>query len=210
MKKIMFNDDFCQTQSVLKGIKTRKSSLVLEKSPYKNAEIEIRRELENSLVFAFWKNADKPSEHLCLFRSLFGIGELVAISQNYNVIGKEMEQEPDNPIYSNYARYAMGKNFRANANKMFVRCDIMPHHIRITDVKIQLLHEITDEECMQEGVIKFENECHDVRYSLFYCPWEEMKETPKEAFRAMIDSEYGKSLWDKNPYMKVYEFELID
>lgn len=35
---------------------------------------------------------------------------------------------------------------------MFVRADLMPHHIKITDVKVERLQDISDDDIMREGV----------------------------------------------------------
>ena len=34
--------------------------------------------------------------------------------------------------------------------------------------------------------------------------------TPREAFAHLIDKVSGKGTWDKNPYVFVYDFELVD
>lgn len=38
-------------------------------------------------------------------------------------------------------------------NKMFVRPDLMPHRIKITDIKVERLTDITEEDCRKEGII---------------------------------------------------------
>ena len=54
----------------------------------------------------------------------YKIGEVVAIAQRYSEIGIDP-----------FPFCEAGWN-----NKMFVRSDLMPHHIRITDVRVELLH----------------------------------------------------------------------
>lgn len=39
-------------------------------------------------------------------------------------------------------------------NKRFVKGDLMPHQIRIIDVRIERPQDITDESCLKEGIIK--------------------------------------------------------
>ena len=39
-------------------------------------------------------------------------------------------------------------------NKMFVISGLMPHQIRITDIKVERLQDITNVDCMREGVTK--------------------------------------------------------
>ena len=102
---------------------------------------------------------------------------------------------------------------------MFVRADIMPHQIHITDIKVERLQDISDEDCIKEGVVKsyigyyvkglktkdWEKESHvemdGCTYKLF--------PTPREAFAALIDKVSGKGTWDRNGWVFVYSFEVI-
>ena len=120
MKKIMFSDKYCLTQAVLDGTKTM-----------------TRRLLENGIPLGNW---EETAKHLP-----YKVGEVVAIAQSYNNIGR--------PQYDEYRRDVAG-----NTNKMFVRADLMPHHIRITDVKVERLQDISDDDIMREGVWQFPGE----------------------------------------------------
>lgn len=42
----------------------------------------------------------------------------------------------------------------------------------------------------------------DGEYKLF--------DTPREAFASLIDRVSGKGTWDRNPFVFVYDFELVD
>ena len=86
-----------------------------------------------------------------------------------------------------------------------IRCSF----IRITNVRVERLQDISDEDCLREGVIE---DCPGVQYSfpteIGYCgqyPFE----TPREAFAALIDRLSGKGTWKSNPWVFVYEFELV-
>lgn len=92
---------------------------------------------------------------------------------------------------------------------MFVRPDLMPHRIKITDIRLQRLNNISDEECMREGVIKWMN-CYIVagimenrgRNNVCF-------DTQREAFAALIDRISGRGTWNRNPWVYAYTFELI-
>ena len=95
-------------------------------------------------------------------------------------------------------------------NKMFVVSSLMPHQIRITDVRVEKLQDISDEDCIKEGVRKVVNE--NGIYVQYYvgkgdnaCSFE----NPREAFAHLIDKVSGKGTWERNPYVFVYDFELV-
>lgn len=91
------------------------------------------------------------------------------------------------------------------SNKMFVRANLMKHHIRITDVKTEHLRDISEEDALREGIFKL--------ISGFYCfPNEEYAvfSTPRRAFAELIDKVSGKGTWGNNPWVAAYSFELVD
>ena len=196
MKKIMFNDKHGLTQAVLVKGKTQ-TRLIIPSADHKNRRYEGAPKLTNP---------DGTKSVLAQFSdkrvlSAYAINEVVAIAQAYKDIPKfpqlskqgveELEQSP-------------GWN-----NKTFVRADLMPHHIRITDIRVERLQDISDEDCMEEGIIR------DDKEYLFYCqicniPTFYAFPTPQSAYASLIDKVSGKGTWESNPYVFVYEFELID
>lgn len=93
---------------------------------------------------------------------------------------------------------------------MFVAAGMMIHRIRITDVRVERLQDISDECCLKEGVRKVVNE--NGIYVQYYvgkgdnaCSFE----NPREAFACLIDKVSGKGTWERNPYVFVYDFELV-
>ena len=100
---------------------------------------------------------------------------------------------------------------------MFVRPDLMPHHIRMTDVRVERLQDISDECCLKEGVVK--DTCktyfngYTVKFSLDQYNnilSSEWFRTSREAFAHLIDKVSGKGTWERNPYVFVYDFERMD
>lgn len=124
MKKIMFNDKYGLTQAVLSGRKTMTRRFVPDRTP-----------------FGCWRETVK--------RSRYQVGEVVAIAQSY----KDCGNFPNDLDYDEDGYPIMPKN-SGYFNKMFVRADIMPHNIRITDVKVERLQDISDEDCISEGIRK--------------------------------------------------------
>jgi hypothetical protein len=84
--------------------------------------------------------------------------------------------------------------------------------ITITDIRFEKLQDISDEDCLAEGIEKMIVGCEYYCYS-FLSPnpnkiWEDFK-SPRQAFAALIDKINGKGTWASNPYVWVYDFELV-
>lgn len=150
------------------------------------------------------------------FYPKYVIGEVVAIAQSYETMYHEIGLETMDMFTTSM------KNSKGWNNKMFVKADLMPHHIRITKVKAERLQDISEDECLREGVeFSQEQYKYDGTKSFFVqnitdigSRWNRMFckhfDTPREAFAALIDKVSGKGTWNIDPYVWVYEFELID
>ena len=138
--------------------------------------------------------------------SRYKVGEVVAIAQSYETVYHEQGLETLDMLVSGW-KYSKGWR-----NKLFVCADFMSHHIRITDIKVERLQDISDEDCLKEGTYE---DSGDDKYppSIFYefeGNEDDGFDTPREAFAALIDKVSGKGTWESNPYVFVYEFKLID
>ena len=82
----------------------------------------------------------------------------------------------------------------------------MPHQIEITDIKVEKLQDISDEDCLKEGIVKL----GFLSYSYKDRPIEkELFRSPQSAFSELIDKVSGKGTWMRNPYVFAYSFKLI-
>lgn len=142
-------------------------------------------------------------------KSRFQPGEIVAVAQKYS------------EIYNHNFAFDFGLDLMPGwKNKMFVSAAECKHQIRITNIRIERLQDISDEDCMREGVktalppFGYYVDGINSKYP-YYEPDTgfrmDMKtfRTPREAFAALIDKVSGKGTWQANPYCFVYEFELI-
>lgn len=217
MKKIMFNDKYGLTASVLSGRKTQTRRIIT--CPKTRHGIEVRG-------FSVYRSAtDKKIKEICCHNydesdidggqilPKYKIGEIVAIAQSYKEAGIQFIPEEDDEFgCHNFP----AEQTHGSTNKMFVRADLMPHKIRITNVKIERLHEISDEDCLKEGIYK--DECQtsfngyafeigiDQNGFVLAARW---YKSPREAYAALIDKVSGKGTWESNPYVFVYDFELV-
>lgn len=126
----------------------------------------------------------------------YKVGEVVAVAQSYHDAGYYPMGTKDEPGWR---------------NKMFARADIMPHQIRITSIKAERLQDISDQDCLMEGIEEFVLRKGDgtrrTKYSFKNSPDNYLY--PREAFAALIDKIFGKGTWESNPWVFVYEFELV-
>lgn len=141
-----------------------------------------------------------------------GIGEVVAIAQSYMDVDR-FHRKGKNAAYLEYLDSILPelKLHPGWTNKMFVKADLMPRHIEFTDRKVERLQDISDEDCLKEGIYEDSGD-DEFPPSIFY-EFEGNKDngfdTPREAFAALIDKVSGKGTWESNPYVWAYEFELM-
>ena len=212
MKKIMFSDKFGLTEAVLSGRKTQTRRIVPQKDLDKACEFAIAYFNETFDVFTDDKEV---LQHYFFVEEIgklpYKVGEVVAVAQRYKDIGLAAEAPlmEANGI-GGYVKTELSPGW---ANKMFVRADLMPHQIRITDVRVERLQDITYEDCFAEGVCKWTKDRELFKYDMAdgfeMFEWRDKPHTPCEAYAALIDRISGKGTWESNPYVFVYEFELI-
>lgn len=198
----MFNDKYGLTQAVLAGHKTMTRRLVAKK-------VIINSKVHTQLIHS-GDNIDGLRVEYIFQASPYKIGEVVAITQSYRQIEKEIEKQGYPLDLKREYRICAGYT-----NKMFVRAENMPHHIKITDVHVERLQDISDEECLREGVYGKKlgytpsgykpNKTYYTFANVNYC-----FDSPREAFATLIDKISGKGTWDSSPLVWVYEFELVD
>ena len=206
MKKIMFNDKFQLTNAVLGGRKTQTRRIIPQSLIDKYEEW-----YDNVCCIARPTGSTIETLRNWLLRKhgRYRIGEVVAVAQSYNSLGYDPHALDISPKDWRVVRGILGQSKRWN-NKMFVRAEACKHKIRITDVRVERLQDISDEDCSKEGVRKVVNE--NGIYVQYYvgkgdnaCSFE----NPREAFAHLINKVSKKDVWAENPYMFVYDFELV-
>ncbi len=211
MKKIMFNDRYGLMGAVLNKRKTMTRRII--KGNYED-------------VKAYHANggwhfiADTDNGDSVELKPLYEIGERVAIAQSYEELANSRYcielGMMDSP--TTFRKEFCGKGW---SNKMFVKAEHMPHHIRITGVRFERLQDISEEDAMREGVFKYDKPpLHHERD--MYAPWPPYLKPYKwdhdnliyrcnarAAFAYLIDKISGGGTWNINPWVWVYSFELL-
>ena len=203
MKKIMFNDRYGLTQSVLEGKKTMTRRII-------KGNFEDVKAYHANGGWHFIADTDEGDS--VELKPQYEIGERVAIAQayknddvlNYNAYNEDGTAREDG--LQRHKEILESKGYR---NKMFVKAEYMPHRIRITNIKVERLQAISDEDCLKEGVEKW-MDCYIVSGIMENQGKNNVCfDTPREAFAALIDRISGKGTWQRNPWVIAYTFELV-
>lgn len=214
----MFNDRYGLTQAVIEGRKTMTRRLIdpMPKdcaSVHKNCwgadwsdepmSLVVDRDT-GGIYCKYCGNGVRLHDGGYHYKTKYEVGEVVAVAQSYEAAGFD-------PGYciegGQFAQKHAGWH-----NKMFVKPALMSHRIRITGIKCERLQDISDEDCFREGISESWYESTD---TTTYGYADEKKgtavefDTPRKAFAALIDKVSGRGTWASNPWVVVYEFELV-
>lgn len=176
MKKIMFNDKFHLTQAVLNGNKT-----------------QTRRIVKDNVSFGNWEETLKHAP--------YQIDETLCVAMSYENIYYRIKD-----TWEYAEEYRQKKEHLAGwKNKMFTDTSMPFGKIRITNVRVERLQDISDEDCLKEGIFKVwdTNVYGIVGKNLI--SWI----NPKDVYAYLINKISGKGTWESNPFVWVYDFELV-
>lgn len=217
MKKIMFSDKFILTQAVLNGTKTTTRRLLAMPKTCNGKEVYGFNVITNVFGTQYVELVDDDEGLLGGWKPYYGVGEIVAIAQSYKNMYSEMivdfakhnyhipredAAEKFKKVYESYA----GWN-----NKMFAKAALMKHHIRITDIRVERLQDISDEDCLREGVWQFPGNKFTFYISKIIGKYKAKAfPTARDAYKYLIDKVSGKGTWESNPWVVAYSFELVD
>lgn len=191
MKKIMFNDRYGLTQAVLEGRKTMTRRIIEDYDM--QAALEELWEDDNVCCTDWNIILDKVAR--------YKVGEVVAIAQSYSALNSQGYIAPEGLDHT-------CEGSAGYRNKMFVRADLMPSGIEITYRRIERLQDISDGDCLREGLCWCHNsQAYYVNYNqpIGSRVWLNGR-TRVEAFAYLIDKVSKTPVWHKNPWCVVYSF----
>lgn len=206
MQKINFNDRYGLTQAVIEGRKTMTRRLIPDE--FFGLTWDTRGD---TLVYEN-EYGDFIDVRYSKY-TRYKVGEVVAVAQSYSTIATGhpdvdtflLQVAKAHKISIESVQELAGWN-----NKMLTKAELMPHRIRITGIKCKWFQDISDDDCMKEGLE------WDHKARMFYVSLgitntlrEWLGGTPREAFATLIDKVYGCGTWGLDPWVVVYEFELV-
>ena len=171
MKKIYFNDRYGLTEAVLSGRKTM-----------------TRRIMHYPI--------DNIAPHK--YQPAYEIGDVVAVAQRYQDIPMDYLQKhrtadgTSDWIFESLVRQSHGWT-----NKQGVIASLMPNRIKITNIKMERLQDITDEDCLREGITTITEGRREIGNAYGWDTKVDALErdsflTPCAAFASLIDKISGK------------------
>lgn len=228
----MFNDQYGLTKAVLEGRKTQTRRIITCPKTFKGQYVAgfhvYKRQSDGFISEICMYDEDERDFDEGQIVTKYKVGEIVAVAQSYKTIDDYYKSaysynhsahgmticEFDGVSDKDVHKWNMiAVNYRGKkvwTNKLFVKPELMLHFIRITNVRIERLQDISDKDCLAEG-IEFDGKAQS-----FYCGmnvsnnakiW--LGRTPRESYATLIDKVSKKGDWNKNPYVFAYEFELI-
>lgn len=219
----MFNDKFLLTQAVLDGRKTQTRRIVSQSliDKYEEWYDDVC-----SIAMPSGSTIETLRDWLLRKHTRYRVGEVVAVAQSYCSIADELENCNNATCAAHYEKnvqkaseYISWMEHPGFNNKMFVAADMMIHQIRITDVRVEKLQDISGDDCLKEGVVVNEPKikgginmyypCEYLRSCAKEVGWGRVFHTPREAFAHLINKVSRKDVWNENPYVFVYDFELV-
>ena len=204
MKKIMFNDKYDLTYAVLSGKKTMTRRIYQCPYTWNGIIVSGYRICRNKVGDMFTHLVDEDEREIegSYLKPKYELGEVIAIAQSYNRF---------NEAYNLSLSTLNVQDTKGWFNKMFVKAELMPHQIEIIGIKIERLQDISEDDCIKEGIIKIDNHNSPVSFELYNykedCYYD--YSSPINAFRSITKDIFYKGAWEQNPYVFVYEFKLI-
>ena len=218
----MFSDKYGLTQAVLDKIKTMTRRLV-------SLPNDVERKVHHATLKEYRSGKqvfvlkDKKGNIIYYLPIPYKIGEVIAVAQSYHSLNKSGYVAPE--WLDHTCEDSAGYN-----NKMFVQADLMPHRLKFTNVKFERLRDISDTDCLMEGISPCEfpvYDGHSLKETVYgYTvsafvndiadPWAPnnplhfIGDTPQTAFFVLLSKLYGKKVLERNPFVLAYTFKLED
>ena len=207
----MFNDRYLLTKAVMEKRKWQTRRLLPDYMQYDCSHCNTAKIQGDKLVVDFGNGV----QHWC--RIPYKVDEVVAIAQSYRDVYAELTNQvyvADNSekakLYFSYilidSYCEAGNKLAGWTNKMFVHANLMPHQIRMTNIRLERLQDISEQDCLAEGVTQWKG------LNLYY--YDEFSsrldyKSAKDCYAGLIDKIVRKGFWNSNPYVLAYDFELV-
>lgn len=202
---MMFNDRYGLTQAVISGRKTVTRQIIDPQGKY-----EELRWWQPCIEFEECMYGYTENEGWEVIEPRYNVGEIVAVAQCYMDLGYSGTALDRDPKDIMNVRGTLKQSAGWN-NKMFVRAEACKHQIQITDIRIERLQDISEEDCMKEGIYRDYGDTEFPPREFYDYDGNNGNgfNTPRAAFASLINEVSGRGTWDRNPFVWRIEFELV-
>lgn len=227
MKKIMFNDRFGLTQAVLDGRKTMTRRIMKVPKKFMGEEdltLEYHQRPTENKHFYDCVVCDADGYELGQMPLPYEVGDVVAIAQRYkdcwDYYQKQWEARNDSSDWHT-PDAILGDTVQETkgwTNKMFVKPELMPYRVQFYGIKFEHLQDISDEDCLREGIYEFHpyidrnpnDKLKSYRFIDKKSKYGYYQLSPaRDCFAVLIDKVCGNGTWESNPWVCAYEFKLV-
>lgn len=191
----------------VQGIKTQ-TRRIIKPQPEENLALAEEGNYDNcdvSYTNKFTK-ADWIDDSCNFFRPRYKVGETVYLKEPYIITGQTYEYEY---LHENKTDIACIKRNGGYKNKLFMPEIAARYFIKITNVRAERLQDISEEDCIKEGIEEYPFGWIYFNHKKKLSGGMQSFSTPIGAYSSLIDSINGKGTWESNPWVWVYDYELI-
>ena len=152
------------------------------------------------------------------YKPKYKVGETVYLKEPYILYQEDYQESKLSQSGIQYA-YKFGSNLSIEeitgksdskwSNKLFMPESAARHFIRITAVRAERLQDISEEDCLKEGIEEVIWKGKILKSCKHYFIGYESYDTPIEAYAELIDRINKEGIWERNPYVWVYDFKLV-
>lgn len=153
-------------------------------------------------LFAYDANENTDAMRIQYLKPKYKVDEIVYLKEPYVITGKHIIYKFGSTIGRECDKAGVKWS-----NKLFMPESAAHYFIKITAVRAERLQDITEEDCLKEGIEKnvFKGEVLNIpEYFNGYIT----VNYPKEAYAGLINIINRKDIWGSNPFVWVYDFEL--
>ena len=209
MKKIMFNDRFGLTKSVLEGRKIMTRRLIPQLMGEENPDISEWGLTDGGKAMITLYEGGRPTTDIF---PMYQPGEIVAIAQSYKDLGytKQWVEQHIKPNPNAKPTDPFERKYPGWNNKMFTHSELSKNHlIQIQNIKIERLQDISESDCFDEGITWDYDDYQTMSRKVYLINDYEAFPSPRIAFSKLINRISGESTWEINPYVFAYTFKLL-
>lgn len=195
---------------VVKGQKTQTRRIIVSRTGY------FQVASKNGIVTEIWQTDANEwcGDNLVPVKPKYKVGEIVYLKEPHIIYTEEYQELKDNFIglktaykYGNHLSIQdiVGNDSAKWKNKLFMPESAARYFIKITGVRAEKLQDISDEDCLKEGIFEVMGGALNMN-GIDGIGWLQ----PNDAYAALIDKINGKGTWKSNPWVWVYDFELTN